>query len=156
MTRCHFPPLLALDPGTIEAILALIGIVFWVLNKLLGQQRRRRLAGRRSANRSSAAAPIARPPQQGQGDPLQSEIEEFLRRASGGRKPAANRLAPKRPPDQTANRQQRGRQPSAGPIPAAGDLGSPRAPQMPPQPVAVVADPSQDTPEAIDRHVKQF
>ncbi len=121
------PPLFTLDPGTIEAILALIGIVFWVLNKMLGQQAPppARRPGAPPIGRPPQR-PIARPPQQGQGDPLQSEIEEFLRRASGGRKPAAQPPGAQTAARPDANRQQRGRQSLGRPIRAGGGLGSPR------------------------------
>jgi hypothetical protein len=150
-------PLLALDPGTIEAILALIGIVFWVLNKMLGQQAPppARRPGAPPVGRPPQR-PIARPPQQGQGDPLQSEIEEFLRRASGGRNPAGQQPGAQTATRPDPNRQQRGRQPLGRPDPRRGRPGQPSMPQTPPQPVAVAADPSQDTPEAMDRHVKQY
>jgi hypothetical protein len=143
------PLLLAIDPQTIEAVIGLVAILFWVLGKLLGQPQQ---PPARRPQAQLPPRPLERPPQQGQADPLQSEIEEFLRRASGQRKPADT--AAQGRPDRT--RLPRSRQPGARQDPRRGRPGQPTAPQGSPQPVAAAPDPALDTPEALDRHVKQF
>jgi hypothetical protein len=147
--------LFAIDSGMIEAIVLLVGIVFWILGKVIGQPPQppvRRPQPPAMGRPPAPRPPMAGPQQQGPGDPLQSEIEEFLRRASGGRKPGG--AAAPAGPDRT--RQARTRQPAARPDPRRGRPGQPSTPPQQPQPVATARDPGLDTPEDLDRHVKQF
>ncbi len=125
----------------VELIIFGLAFIFWLLGKVFGVQQQP------PARRPPGQA-LPRPPQAAPGDPLQSEIEEFLRRASGRKDGGA-------PAARNPNQPQPTKVRTAGVNPAA------RKPR-PIQPAsartkAAAAPPAlPDTPDGIDQHVKKY
>lgn len=136
-------PLLAAGFGQewVELIIFGLAFIFWLLGKVFGVQQQP------PARRPGQGLP--RPPQAAPGDPLQSEIEEFLRRASGRKDGGA---AAARNPNQP--------QPAKVRTAAVNPAARKPRPIQPnaAKPKSVVAAPPAlpDTPEGIDEHVKQY
>src|ERR1700676_5309018 len=126
----------------IEILFFGLAFILWLLGKVFG-------TNQQPPARRPPGPPAARPPQPVPGDPLQSEIEEFLRRASARKEGGA--AAPRAP-----NRQQpvKARPPGAKPDPRRPRPVQPTTAQQ--KPARAEPAVALDTPAGIDQHVKDY